>query len=343
MTKISIQSSNGGTPLAAGNLKIKNGLPISSTLQIVSDESGNDSVLKISTIDVTNNGGGSLASNTAFGQSALDSNTTGVDNAAFGLSALTANLTGDSNTAFGHEAAFNTTASNNTAIGRHALRANSTGFQNTAVGSSALRLNTGTANAAVGFRALQNNDSGGQNTAVGADCLGSITSGVNNTAIGFSTGGGLTTGSRNTIIGANVSGLSASLSDNIIIADGNGSVRIQTNSSGNTSLLGNVLTNFIPSIQTSAINLTINSANQDTFCGAVLEVTGALTITFDASIRNGFSVSVIQESANSTTFATTGALTLRNRQGHTKTFGQWSTVTLYKSGSDLVLAGDTTT
>lgn len=105
---------------------------------------------------------------------------------------------------------------------------------------------------------------------------------------------------------------------------------------------GNQLRNFIPRDQTIIANLTINSANQDSFCGAVLNVTGALTVTFDASIREGFNISVIQNTANSTTFATTGALTLRNRQGHTKTFGQYSTVTLYKNQAfNLILAGDT--
>ena len=107
------------------------------------------------------------------------------------------------------------------------------------------------------------------------------------------------------------------------------------------TLSGSKLKNFIPEINARSANFTINSTNQDTLCGAVIEVSGALTITIDASVRDGFNVSVIQETANSSTFATTGGLTLRNRQGHTKTFGQWSTVTLYKSGSDLVLAGDT--
>jgi hypothetical protein len=54
MTKISIQSpgGGGGTPLPAGNLQIKNGLAIDATLQTVSDQSGNDSALNISTESV---------------------------------------------------------------------------------------------------------------------------------------------------------------------------------------------------------------------------------------------------------------------------------------------------
>jgi hypothetical protein len=111
----------------------------------------------------------------------------------------------------------------------------------------------------------------------------------------------------------------------------------------NLTLSGSQLINFIPNTQVSAINLSINSGNQDIYCGSVVQVTGALSIAFDSSIRNGFNMSVIQVSANSSTFSASAPLILRNRQNHTKTFGQWSTVTLYKNGNDLILAGDTTT
>jgi hypothetical protein len=110
------------------------------------------------------------------------------------------------------------------------------------------------------------------------------------------------------------------------------------------TLSGSKLLNFIPETNARSASFTIDNTNQDTLCGAVIEVTGALTITIDASVRNGFNVSIIQMTANSSTFAVTGGLTLRNRQNHTKTFGQWSTVTLYRDyASNLILAGDTTT
>jgi hypothetical protein len=105
---------------------------------------------------------------------------------------------------------------------------------------------------------------------------------------------------------------------------------------------GNQLTNFIPSIDTDSIGVTIDSTNQDSYCATVLEATGAITITIDDSVRDGFSISVIQMDANNTTFAASGGtLTLRNRQGHTQTNGQWATVTLFKNGNNLILAGDT--
>lgn len=104
---------------------------------------------------------------------------------------------------------------------------------------------------------------------------------------------------------------------------------------------GNQLRNFVPIINSEAVGLTIDSTNQDTYCAGVLEVTGAITVTIDDSVRDGFSISVIQMDANNCTFAASGTLTLQNRQGHTQTNGQWATVTLFKNGTNLILAGDT--
>jgi len=105
---------------------------------------------------------------------------------------------------------------------------------------------------------------------------------------------------------------------------------------------GNQLTNFIPLIDTDSIGVTIDSTNEDSYCATVLEATGAITITIDDSVRDGFSISVIQMDANQCTFAASGgSLTLQNRQGHTQSAGQWATVTLFKNGNNLILAGDT--
>jgi len=44
------------------------------------------------------------------------------------------------------------------------------------------------------------------------------------------------TGSANTIIGANVTGLASNLSNNIIIADGDGNQRINVTATGNVGI-----------------------------------------------------------------------------------------------------------
>ena len=210
--------------------------------------------------------------NTAIGKNALLNNTTGNNNTANGVSALFSNTTGNSNTANGTNALFfnttgnlntangvaalanNTTGFNNTANGTNALFSNTTGVFNTANGESALSSNTtGSNNTANGMTALSNNTigfnntangrsalfsntTGIKNTANGTDALKNNTTGNNNTAIGFATGLGITTGNANTILGANVAGLAPNLSNNIIIADGDGIRRINVDAAGNVGI-----------------------------------------------------------------------------------------------------------
>src|SRR6059058_1427985 len=77
------------------------------------------------------------------------------------------------NTAEGDDALFSlTTGTQNTATGTKALFANTTGGSNTANGLDALLSNTiGSNNTASGLSALDNNDSGNNNTASGAYAL----------------------------------------------------------------------------------------------------------------------------------------------------------------------------
>lgn len=202
-------------------------------------------------------GAGNIASNTALGDTALDSNTTGAGNTAVGINVLTANSTGNNGTAVGSDAlAANTTGSNNTAVGASALSSNLTGIQNTAVGSGALLYSTaGSSSTAVGYNAMSNNTTGagnvavgegalsnntignnnvavgigtlglnisaGLNTAVGATCLGAST-GTQNTAIGANAGSGLTTGNNTTLLGHSAQASSGAASNEITL--GNASV-----------------------------------------------------------------------------------------------------------------------
>ncbi|MFQ5902549.1 MAG: beta strand repeat-containing protein, partial [Candidatus Binatia bacterium] len=143
------------------------------------------------------------SSNTAIGQSALSSNTTGAWNTAIGRSALLSNTTGGSNTASGANALIsNTTGLWNTAIGRSALLSNTTGGSNTASGVEALRSNTtGSANTASGVEALRSNTTGENNTAIGRSALISNTTGNSNTASGVNALYSNTTGVWKTAIG----------------------------------------------------------------------------------------------------------------------------------------------
>jgi endosialidase-like protein len=140
--------------------------------------------------------------NTATGFDALFSNTTGGNNTANGSSALLNNTTGSFNTATGVSALENNNADNNTANGFNALNINTTGIGNTANGNSTLQNNTtGTQNTASGWGALSANTTGSSNTANGVDALANNTTGSSNIALGINAGASLTTGSNNIEIG----------------------------------------------------------------------------------------------------------------------------------------------
>jgi Chaperone of endosialidase len=185
--------------------------------------------------------GGYPGGNTAEGQNALLSLTTGTYNTGVGLFSLTSNTEGDFNTGVGAGAllaniahrntatgagallsnttgvkntangAFalftNTTGNSNTASGESALFSNSTGFNNTAIGYNALLSNTTAGdNTAIGTTALFSNTGGEFNIAIGSQALRDNVTGDSNTAVGDSAGFNIT-GSGNVCIGAGVSGV----------------------------------------------------------------------------------------------------------------------------------------
>ena len=145
------------------------------------------------------------ANNTAIGQAALFTNTTGSNNTTNGTDALADNTTGSFNTANGFTALFhNTTGIENTANGLSALQENTTGSFNTANGVDALFGNTiGSVNTADGFLALFANTTGNFNTANGAAALQNNTAGSNNTGAGTQALSKNITGSNNTADGVN--------------------------------------------------------------------------------------------------------------------------------------------
>ena len=162
---------------------------------------------------------GSLpTSNTADGQGALGSLTTGLYNSAFGflsvLSLSDANFdtgvgagallvdNGGENTAVGAGALLNNTiAGTNTAVGAFALFTNVDGASNTAVGDRALVNNShGPFNTAVGWHALLNSTANA-NAAVGDLALVNVDTGFFNTAIGAAAGFNQTSGHNNVYIG----------------------------------------------------------------------------------------------------------------------------------------------
>jgi hypothetical protein len=108
------------------------------------------------------------------------------------------------------------------------------------------------------------------------------------------------------------------------------------------SLNGQVLQNFIPNTASTSANLVLNSTNASTYNSSVIALTGALTITFDASLPNGFNVTLIQLDAATSTITGTGGLVIGNRQSHTGNNGQYSVISIIKYTNVLaILGGDT--
>jgi hypothetical protein len=161
--------------------------------------------------------------NTADGQLALLSITSGIYNSAFGFYAALSISDASFDTAVGAGALLLDTAGENTAVGAGALFSNSTGSDNNAVGAFALFNNTtaffnnahghealfanvdGGENNAFGDLAMENNTSGASNTAIGDDALRFNVDGSFNVAVGDEAGTGLGA-SVNNCIAINVPG-----------------------------------------------------------------------------------------------------------------------------------------
>lgn len=161
--------------------------------------------------------GGYPGGNTAEGQNALFSLTTGGYNTAVGFLSLKGTTTSSFNTAIGAGTLVLNNGDSNTAIGTAALFANRTGTGNTATGTFALLNNDvtgnhlGSYNSAFGAYALEGNTDGLSNSACGWGALTANTTGSNNTATGYvalyqNTTGSLNTANGNGALSANTVG-----------------------------------------------------------------------------------------------------------------------------------------
>jgi hypothetical protein len=155
--------------------------------------------------------GGYPGFNTAEGQKALLSLTTGQGNTAVGGFSLFSNAEGSFNTAVGAGSLLFNTAGQNTATGAGALLSSTTAFNNTANGAFALFSNTiGSQNTAIGKNALYGNTTGFNNAAIGSSALFNNTTGSGNIALGYLTGGAVTSANGVICIGDSVPGANVS-------------------------------------------------------------------------------------------------------------------------------------
>jgi Chaperone of endosialidase len=240
--------------------------------------------------------GGYPGFNTAEGENALFSLTSGVGNTAVGWHSLFSNTDGSSNTGVGAGTLlFNVGDQNagdgvgNTAIGTAALLFNTRGSLNTAVGTQALLSNTaGSLNTAVGSQALPSNTTGSGNTAMGEEALLRNTTGFDNTATGSAALFRNTDGSSNTANGRTA--LLNNINGNNNTAIGQSALYYSTGN-GNTALganAGNSVTtaNNVIAIGTGGANVS-DSCYIGKIFGATIEPTSALNVMIDSSGKLG--------------------------------------------------------
>ena len=204
--------------------------------------------------------GGYPGGNTAEGENALLSLSSGNYNTAIGFLSLLSTTTNSFNTGVGAGTLLSNVAgsldaphgippgSENTATGAGALLSNTTGAQNTANGAFALFNSTeSNFNTAIGARALFLNTNGSENTALGAGALQNNTTGNFNSANGGFALFFNDTGNNNVALG------DSSLFSNIA---GNGNVAI-----GEGALFANTTGNNNVAIGDSALHNTTGSGN----------------------------------------------------------------------------------
>jgi hypothetical protein len=251
--------------------------------------------------------GGYPRGNTAEGDSALFSLTTGFYNNAVGFLSLLSLTTASFNTADGagtlllnnanentatgagallsnnaprntadgaFALLFNTTGVDNTAVGDRAMQSNTTGDVNTAVGSGALFNNTtGDSNSAFGFDALFSNTAGSRNVGIGLGALGQNTTGNDNIALGYLSGSDLTTGDNNIYIG------------NLGVANESNTIRIGDPAIHQTVIIGGIPAGGLAAIlfDYNSGGITIGVGGPVTFNQTALQVGTAITKTDNAT------------------------------------------------------------
>jgi hypothetical protein len=160
------------------------------------------------------------SSNTAVGFNARKFATSGTNNTVVGHSAMGSGAsTASDNTAVGQLALQSSTSGNeNTAVGASAAKALTSGASNVAVGFTSLsNCTTGGSNTAVGRLTLFGCTAGGQNTAIGDTALGGLTSAGQNVGVGANAGAGITTGNSNVAVGAATLAVSAGATELVAV------------------------------------------------------------------------------------------------------------------------------
>jgi hypothetical protein len=332
----------GNNPITNSKLLIRanNIHSLTGSLQVTGSITGSSDFL-ISGITVgRGNSSIGIATNTVVGNGAFISNTAGHTSVAIGLGSLRNNTTGY----------------RNFVIGVNSLYYNTTGAENLAMSAFSLQNNTiGNGNIAIGLYSTFANIAGNYNVGLGNYTNYEVSDGSYNTSIGHNTGRGVVTGNYNTVLGAQVTGLSASLSNNIIIADGQGNIKYrwdatQNNIYGNLAVTGSVTatTGFTGSLEGTA-SWAQNALSASYWSGSVLNATSA-SFASTASSADNFTVrgtltaqTIVAQTITSSTDFVTGSTRFGSLLSNTHQFTGSVSITgsLAVNGSNVILSNQT--
>jgi len=204
-----------------------------------------------------------------------------------------------------------TNSSSNTSVGYNAMGSKTSGDSNVAVGTNVLTVNNNSSNTAVGAGAMQT-AVGDTSTALGHDALIN-SAGSGNIGIGYIAGQLLLTGNHNVIIGSNSGSTIDGTSNNVLICDGAGNIRIQATGAD--------------------INIPSGTVSTNTTSGA-LTVSGGVGISGAVNIGGATTIAGVGKftSGTATTVQTDGALVVTGGVGVS---GDVRATNFYGNGSNL--------
>jgi hypothetical protein len=165
---------------------------------------------------------------------------------------------------------------------------------------------------------------GGDNTAIGVSALQNTTSGSRNIGIGITGGEGITTGNYNVVIGSytgTAAPISATGSNYIVLADGQGNIVASTKTAQTFALQGGTLSSgtgiAFPATQSASTDAnTLDDYEEGTWTptqGAGLTVVGTFSSTGNyTKIGNLVNVLVTLSGSTSIAIASTDAILLTN-------------------------------
>lgn len=260
------------TNIAIGNetlINVAGGLNIALGFKAGKNISGSTQNIAIGTNALRDLVSNSSNNNTVIGHNSFDQLTSGIGNVAVGTDIGISATSGvvQYNTIIGDTAARDlVNGTYNVGIGYRSLYGLQSGSRNIGIGWETIAPATAESNVAIGVQAGKNFE-GNNNVALGDRAGLDITTGNFNTIIGANTGRGITTGTQNTIIGGQVTGLSASLSNNIILADGAGNIRARYSGSWTMSGIVNTTASFAQTASYALAGNFVGLASNNTYTG----------------------------------------------------------------------------